>query len=329
MEADVREAPERPAISVVLSTLGSYDTLARVLDGYSHQMVAPERFELVLAVDAAEPDVAAVDRVVGRRGYPVKRIRGARPGLSENRNAGWRAADAPLVLFTDNDTIPLPDFLAEHLAAHEKLPAPEVGVVGLVRWAPELEVTTFMRWLDTGIQFDYANMEEGDVGWGRFCGANVSLKRAFIETVGDFDQDHFPYGYEDTDWAYRASEAGFRLIYNPRAVVDHLREMSLEFWKKRAKRVAAAEHEFCRIHPEMSPWFHRIFTDALERPPARGRGLWLASRVPRSVPWLGDLVWNSVDAKYKQELAPYFLEGWAEAEAAEKGSGQPDLSEWE
>jgi hypothetical protein len=197
-----------------------------------------------------------------------------------------------------------------------------------VRWSREIEITTFMRWLDMGTQFDFANIKQVDAGWGRFVGANVSVKRSFIERVGDFDQEHFPYGYEDTDWACRASKLGFRLMYNRRAVVDHLRPMTLEFWKKRARRVAAAEYVFTTLHPELPPWFHGIFTGVSSLPPSRGRGIALAPHVPRWVPWLGPRVWASVDLTYKQALAPHFLSAWDEAVAAGRRSAQLDLSEF-
>ena len=76
------------------------------------------------------------------------------------------------MLFTDNDTIPVPKLISEHLRWHRRYPEAECGVVGRVRWARELEVTTFMRWLDAGIQFDFANIKGIEAGWGRFVGAN-------------------------------------------------------------------------------------------------------------------------------------------------------------
>jgi GT2 family glycosyltransferase len=315
-------------LSVVISTLGNYETLRRVLDGYSRQDADDGSFEVVVAMDAADPEPDAVERAIANRTFKVRRITGATPGLSANRNAGWRAAAAPLVLFTDNDTIPAPRLVSEHLREHRAHADDEVGVLGHVRWAPELEVSTFMRWLDTGIQFNYANLEEGEVPWGAFAGANSSVKRAFIERVGDFDQEHFPYGYEDTDWAYRASKLGFRMVYTRQALVDHLRPMTLEFWTRRARRVATSEHRFTQLYPEMPPWFHRVFTDAMKQPPARGRAIKLASWVPRRLPWLGPQVWRRVDIAYKQALAPHFLAAWDEAEAGGDGPAQPDLSEF-
>lgn len=317
-----------PRLSVVISTLGNYETLRRVLDGYSRQDAPAGSFEVVVVTDAADPEPDAVGRAIGDRDYAVRRITGPTPGLSANRNAGRREAAAPLVLFTDNDTIPVPRLIAEHLRWHDRFPEDEVGVLGRVRWARELKVSTFMRWLDMGLQFDAQSIEGIEAGWGRFYGANSSLKRAFVERVGDFDQEHFPYGYEDTDWAYRASRHGFRLVYNHRAVVDHLRPMTLEFWKKRARRVATAERQFTRLHPELPPWWHGKFTEATRMPPARGRAIRVAPFVPRRVPWLGPRVWSRVDVAYKQALAPYFLEAWEEAGEGRAGPAQPDLSEF-
>jgi hypothetical protein len=211
------------------------------------------------------------------------------------------------------------------LAWHDRHPAPEVGVVGHVRWAPELEASTFMRWLDHGIQFDYPNIEGDEAGWGRFYGANASVKRELAERVGDFDEERLPYGYEDLDWSYRASKLGFRVFYARRAIVDHLRSMTLDFWRKRARRIAVAERQFVQLHPEIEPYFYNLFSSAARQPSSSGRGVRLAPYVPRGVPWLGPRVWTSVDVYYRQQLAPDFLEAWNEW--VPEQAGLPDLSE--
>jgi len=319
-------APE-PELTVVIPTLGSYGTLARVLDGFARQDARPGSFEVVLVVDAAEPDPPAVAEAVGARSFPLRRLTGSIPGASANRNAGWRAARAPLVLFCDNDTIPVARNVSEHLAWHRRHPAEEVCVLGHVRWAPELAVTTFMRWLDRGMQFDFGSIAGAEATWGHFYTANASVKRTFLERVGGFDSERLPYPYEDTDWAYRASRLGLRVLYDRRAVVDHLRTMDLEFWKQRAHRVARAEHQFSRLHPELPPWYHGVFSHALTLPRPRGRGLRLAPYVPPWVPWLGPRVWYSVDVTYKQALAPPFLAAWDEIERETGRDGvQPDRS---
>jgi GT2 family glycosyltransferase len=282
---------------------------------------------LILALDAAA-DRVAEEALLAVEGAHV--VRGARPGASANRNAGLDAARAPLVLFCDDDTIPVPAMLGEHLAWHRNHPQAEVAVLGLVRWAPELRVTPFMRWLDRGIQFDYPFIDGIEAGWGRLFSANVSLKRTFVgDTLGGFDAENFPFGYEDLDLGLRASEHGLRLLFNRAAVADHLREMTVGMWQRRIRRIAASERRFVAVHPGHDPWFKRIFESVAALPPARGRGRSLTGVVPPGLPWLGPKVWESADLYFKQLLAPGFLDGWAQAAYADHGPPPlgPDLSE--
>ena len=312
---------DAPQLTVLLSTLGNYEVLERVLDGYDRQDAPPESFELVVVVDKADPHPERVDAAIGERPYPVRRLTGHMPGLSANRNTGWRAARAPIVLTTDNDTIPVKRLVSEHLAWHRRHPDENVAVVGHVRWAQELELTPFMRWLDRGVQFDFIHMNGIEASWAQLYGANSSMKRSFIERVGDWDEVRLPYLYDDLDWSYRASKHGLRVLYNKRAVVDHLRhDANLEWWKQKMDRSAKAERQFTAIHPELEPWFYRMFTGALMAPPHRGRGARLARFVPRWVPWLGPYVWRHAETYWKQQLAPHFLEAWERYEPQPSGS---------
>src|SRR4051812_29281185 len=103
-------------LSVVISTLGNYSGLRRVLDRLEVQDAEPGSFEVLVVADIADPEPAAVDSAIGDRPYPVRQLTGGRPGLSSNRNTGWGAADGQLVLFTDNDTLAEPQLISEHLA---------------------------------------------------------------------------------------------------------------------------------------------------------------------------------------------------------------------
>jgi GT2 family glycosyltransferase len=317
-----------PEISIVISTLGNYSGLGRVLDRLETQDAEAGAFEVIVVRDVADANPDAVDQAIGIRPYPVRHLIGHRPGASANRNAGWLEARSSIVLFNDNDTLGEPQLVSEHIEWHRRNPQEEVGVLGRVRWAKEVRVTPFMHWLDHGVQFDFPLIQGTDAGWGRFYTANISVKRSFVERVGGFDELRLPYLYEDLDFGYRASKLGLRLLYNRRAVVHHLRETDLDFWKGRVRQMAVAERQFTRLHPEILPYFHRMFSSAAQTPPARGRGTHLIRAIPRWVPWLGQRVWTSADLAYRQALAPYFLEAWEEAGASPPGeAGEPDPSE--
>ena len=300
-------------VSIVIPTLGRYELLRRVLDRLDRQTAPPESFDLVVAADAKEERLDLLEELAAGRPYAGRVVHAQRPGASSARNTGWRAALAPLVLFVDDDILPEPALVAEHLDWHEQHPEEAVGVLGHVRWADELKVTPFMRWLEYGIQFDYPNIDGIEAGWGRFYTANASVKRALIERVGGFEEERLPFGYEDLDVALRMHEHGFRLLYNRAAVAEHVHPMDIEFWKRRAARIAISERQFAAMHPGFEPYFHKMFSQAAAAPPARGRGAKLARFVPRSVPYLGPRVWGSADAVYRQTLAGPFLEAWEAA----------------
>jgi GT2 family glycosyltransferase len=317
---------DKPRLSIVLSTLGNYEVLGKVLDGYERQDAPPGSFEVLVVSDLKEPDPAAVERAIGKRPYPIRRLTGSVPGLSANRNTGWHAARAPIVLFTDNDTIPVARLVSEHLETHERFPQREVAVAGHVRWARGIKVTPFMKWLDRGIQFDYRSLRGEEGSWAHLYGANSSIKVAMLEVVGGYDEVRLPYLYEDLDWGWRAREHGLRVIYNRRAIVDHWRPMTLEVWQKRAPMLAATEWQFWKLHPEFQPFFHMQFSDALSYPPARRWPQIAAGFVPEWVPWIGPRIWSGAGLGWRQRIAPYFLESWNRAAAGEDVSVAPDVA---
>ena len=302
-------------ISVVIPTLGR-PALRRVLDRLDRQTAAGA-FEVLVAPDAGATAREEIDAAVADRPYPVRRVQGARPGASAARNAGWRAAVAPLVLFLDDDVLPEPALVAEHLAWHARHPDEATGVIGHLRWADELEVTTFMRWLEYGIQFDYLGIEGVEAGWGRFYTANASVKRSLLERAGGFEEEALPFLYEDLDLALRMHEAhGFRVLYNRAAVAEHLHVSDLAMWKRRVARIAVSERRFMARHPGFEPYFRNLFTAAAAAPPAKRSVARLGRFVPRETPVLGRLVWGSVNGVFLQELAGPFLEAW---DADERG----------
>ena len=302
-----------PDLTVVIPTLGTRPSLARVIERLNDDTHRSVDFEVVVVGHDAEVPLERLAELVGDLQAPLRVIDRSGPGVSFARNAGWRDARADLVLFLDDDVLPSGALLAEHLAWHRREPADEVGVLGHVRWAPEVRVTPFMRWLEQGIQFDYPNIVGTEAGWGRFYTANISVKRAIMERVGGFDET-IPFLYEDIDLGYRLNEVGFRLLYNRNAVGDHLHVTDMDEWRRRAPAIARAEQNFVAMHPDIRPYFHDRFRWAVDRPPARGRGRWLTGIVPRWVPWLGPRVWLSVDRYYTQQLAPHFLAGWTDAD---------------
>ena len=317
-------SPGVPRLSVVIPTYKRPDALPRTLAALERQTIPAADFEVLVVADAQEDDAERVAAQVAAedRPYAARVLHRHAAGVSAARNDGWQAAQAPLVMFIGDDILADPTLLAEHLAWHERHPDERVGVLGHVRWADDIEVSAFMRWLEHGTQFDYPTIDGEEAGWGRLYTSNVSLKRALLERAGGFDEENFPFLYEDLDLGYRLSELGLRLLYNPAARAQHLHHSTVEEWRSRMANTARAEHRFVTLHPGLEPWFRNRMADVMRHPPARGRtGRHLLRWVPPGTPWLGPKVWGNATLYYRQQLAPAFLQAWDEV--ASSGGAPP------
>jgi glycosyltransferase involved in cell wall biosynthesis len=287
-----------------------------VIRGLERQQPSPHGIEVLIGLDAHAPADEEARLATLEPSFPVAVRRANRPGASAARNAACRAARAPLILFLDDDIVPVARLVFEHTKWHCKNPEPEVGVLGAVRWSARVKVTPFMRWLETGIQFDYGTITSVDVEWQRFYSCNISVKPAMLERVGGFDEERFPFGYEDLELARRMSAHGLRLLYNDRALGEHLKTETLESWRRNLARIALAERRYTELYPDQRPYFYERFRAAADAPVARGRSARLTRFVAPGLPWLGRFVWRSYDLVCSQQLAPEFLGHWDAAKAA-------------
>jgi GT2 family glycosyltransferase len=291
-----------PRLSIVMPTMRRRTALAQALAALENQTLPRERYELILAEDAM-----ADERGPRPESPRVTVVRAQVPGASAARNAGWRAASAPVVLFVDDDVRAPRDLAQRHLAAHAQ---GANAVLGHVRWAPELKVTPFMHWVDRGVQFDWRTIAGEGPQWWHFYTANASVARSLLDAVGGFEEELLPFLYEDLDLARRMSDHGLRLVYDADAVCDHLVAVTLESFRARLPRLAASELAFTRRWPEADAYFHDLFAQFAGSAPAAGRGRRLIRFVPRGLPRIGHYVWHSADAYYCQRLGPPFLAEW-------------------
>jgi glycosyltransferase involved in cell wall biosynthesis len=228
-------------ISVVVPTRDRAPVLARCLDALDGQGAD----EVVVVDDGSVDDTQAV---IAARPFARGVRRDAGGGRSAARNSGVAAARGEVILFLDDDVLARPGLVQRHARFHAQRPAPNEALLGHVTWAPELEITRHMRWLEhSGPLFAYDTIEDSaNVPWRMLYTANCSLKRAFLEP---FDEE-LPI-YEDTELAYRLQRRGLRLRYDPGALGHHLREETPERTEARMEEVGAAARRLHGKWPEL------------------------------------------------------------------------------
>ncbi len=133
----------------------------------------------------------------------VRVLVGARRGPAAARNVGIAAAHAPLVLFTDDDTIPQPGWIDAIHAAFTNSQA--VGVAGQVDCPPHDSL------------FARAVSSRGAIG---YLTCNIAYRTADLRAIGGFDES-FPFAHgEDRDLHARMVTNGTVAI-EPTALVIH------------------------------------------------------------------------------------------------------------
>lgn len=142
-----------------------------------------------------------------------------RKGQVRARNAGLAVAQGELIVFTDDDVRPSPDWL-EHIVA--RLTRGDVdGLIGCVRLAPHLE----RPWMTRSLRAYLAATEGLEDGWlTEMIGANTAFHRRVLERVPWFDDELGPgaLGFgDDTLFSWQLEAAGFRLGRAPEAIVEH------------------------------------------------------------------------------------------------------------
>lgn len=191
--------------SVVVPTVGrpSLDRLLRSLDA---QAAVPA---LVVVVDDRPLDVAPL--AVPALRAPVRVVRSGGRGPAAARNAGWRTARTPWVVFLDDDVLVPPgwsDALAQDLAVDAR--------VGAVQARVRVPLPADRR--PTDWERSTAGLEQA-----RWATADMAYRRGALQAVGGFDE-RFPRAYrEDADLAARVRSAGWSLVRGERTVVHPVR----------------------------------------------------------------------------------------------------------
>ncbi len=204
-----------PEVSVVIPTFRRPELLRRCLAGVLEQHLAPTNYEVIVVDDAHEDATRElVDRL--QRSLPDgPALRYLRPpggrGPAVARNAGWRAARGWLIAFTDDDTVPQPDWLAEGCRAMRNH-ADGAAVCGRV--VVPLAPPTPRR--PTDHELMTLGLERAE-----FVTANAFVLHDALQRVAGFDERFTRAWREDSDLQFRLMRDVGPVGRAPAAVVLH------------------------------------------------------------------------------------------------------------
>lgn len=238
-----------PFLSVVIPTRNRPDSVAATLAKIASCNYPRDRLEAIV-VDNGSGEDAMVDAagLDAPGDLTVRVLTEAAPGGSNARNRGLREASGEIVVFADDDIDADPNWLLAMVRPFVEDPG-VAGVAGLTI-PSELETPSqvwfegfggFMRGFERRV-YDLAEpppdrplfpFTVGDFGSGQ----NMAFRRAVLDELGGFDPalgTATPtHAGEDLEAMLRVLVAGYRVVYEPAAIVRHEHQREFEQFRRR------------------------------------------------------------------------------------------------
>jgi GT2 family glycosyltransferase len=215
-------------VSIVVPTYNRLNRLKQVLVHLEKQHYPLDRFEVVVVSDGSSDGTDAYLRSLTT---PLSLIAVTQPnrGVAAARNHGIQRATGDLVLFLDDDVVPAPQLIAEHVRLHAEQPD-NLIVLGPMLTPDDFVLSPWVRWEQAMLTKQYQAMLAGRFKptARQFYTGNTSLARAHLIAAGGFDE-HFRRA-EDVELAYRLAQRGLRFVFSPDAIGYHYAERSFRSW---------------------------------------------------------------------------------------------------
>jgi len=253
-------------LSVVVSTFNRLPMLQELLDALGKQTLDPSQFEVVVVDDGSKvPAAPALEKRHDAFHLTVLTLKNG--GAATARHTGVERASGEVVVITDDDMLVPPDFLAEHLAAHD---AGYTLVLGHMMPDPTANQPLFERFHIHGINrfVEHYREHPTDVRGVMVCTGNVSFRRAQYLAIGGFDRSLDR--SEDRDLGVRLEEAGAKLFFADKArTTNRSDHTDLQVWLRRNFNYGRCDTRIAHKHPDRldaNPWDYVLQINPISRP---------------------------------------------------------------
>ena len=197
--------------SVIIPAFNASHTIERCLSSLMRQSVKREDYEVIIVDDGSRDGTSDIVKE-----FPVKYLWQANKGPASARIRGAKEAEGEIVLFTDADCVVQHDWIEEMVRFFDD---PEVmAVKGAYKTSQKSLVARFAQ-VEFEERFEMLKKVEAIDMVDTYSAA---YRKSTFLSLGGFDPSFPVANNEDTELSYRMSEAGYRMIFNPNAIVYHL-----------------------------------------------------------------------------------------------------------
>jgi glycosyltransferase involved in cell wall biosynthesis len=230
-------------VSIVIPTYNRKQLLVDMLNALSKQTLSPDRFEVTVIVDGSNDGtweaLQSMDQpyrlrsIYQQNAGDKSKLLGS--GVSIARNKGVEMSESDIIVFMDDDILPVPELLESHLKMHTE----NANAVVLGKMLPSDEdhiKKGWNYWEEEVFAKHYREMAAGKRppnGW-RLYSANFSVRRSTFLKVGKFDPHMGNVRGEDVELGLRLESSGAVFLHSPQAGAIHRGYRTFDSWKKTA-----------------------------------------------------------------------------------------------
>lgn len=216
--------------SVVVPTYNRLPRLKKVLGALESQTYPLDCFEVVVVSDGSTDGTSEYLQTLDTP-LNVKFVLQANQGVAAARNHGLEGSVGDLIIFVDDDVVPTPALVAEHVRIHEES-GDNLVVIGpmLTPDLSDFDMLPWVQWEQSKLMEQYDDFVNGRVQPSpkHFYTGNSSLARKHLLSVGGFDKQFRR--AEDVELAYRLQAIGLTFAFHKDAIGYHYAERSYASW---------------------------------------------------------------------------------------------------
>ena len=210
-------------VSLVITNWNGADILKKNLPKV---IAAVGEAEVIIVDDASTDNSADVVLNLAEKNANLRLVKKEKnEGFSSTTNAGVEAASGEIVVLLNSDVVPHKDFL-KNLLPH--FSDPEVFAVGTKDLSHERNGNTVARGRGVGaFKRGYVMHRPGKIISGFTLWANggsCAVNKSIWRNLGGLNTIYDPAYGEDWDLGYRAWKAGYKILFEPKSIVDHFHE---------------------------------------------------------------------------------------------------------
>ena len=214
-------------ISIIIPTYNAEKPISACLKALLSQTIDISEYEVIVVDDGSLDNTAEVVKNF----KTVQLIRQENQGPAAARNKGAKHAKGDIIIFTDSDCVPFNNWIEEMIRPFEKN-SEVAGTKGAYR-TQQRELAS--RFVQTEYEDKYDLL--GKTAYIDFIDTYAAaFKREVFMQFGGYDTS-FPVACaEDVELTFRMSSEGYKMVFNPDAIVYHTHPQSFnDYFKKKYK----------------------------------------------------------------------------------------------